>query len=121
MVCCLKKVILLELTCPAEEGIDAARIRKETRYKALLQEIKESGWSPRLWTIEVGARGFVGNSFLNCMGKLGLVSQECRLLCKSVSITAAKCSYTIYQSAKNPIWDKERALLGPQIEEGLKN
>ena len=88
----LKKVILIELTCPAEEGIDAARIRKETWYMALMNKIKDSGWSARLWTVEVGARGFVGRSFLNCVGKLDISNQESWLLYKAVSITAAKCS-----------------------------
>lgn len=113
----LKKVILIELTCPAEEGMDAAKLRKETRYMKLLEQIKENGWIPHLWTIEVGARGFVGRSFSNCIGKLGLVNREIRTLCKAVSITAAKCSYAIFLSAKNPFWDKERKLLGPEAEE----
>ena len=31
----LKKVIMIELTCPAEEGIEAARERKHARYEQL--------------------------------------------------------------------------------------
>jgi hypothetical protein len=34
-----RTVILLELTCPAEEGIAAAQIRKQSRYEDLLDEI----------------------------------------------------------------------------------
>ena len=111
----LKKVFIIELTCPAEEGIEAAKIRKETRYMGLVCQVREMGWTPRLWTIEVGARGFVGQSFHNLFAKLGLSRAENSKLCKSVSITAAKCSYTIFQSAKNPTWDKDRTLLGPEI------
>ena len=81
----------------------------------LVCQVREMGWTPRLWTIEVGARGFVGQSFHNLFAKLGLSRAENSKLCKSVSITAAKCSYTIFQSAKNPTWDKDRTLLGPEI------
>ena len=35
----LKTVILLELTCPEEEGIQAAKIRKQSRYMPLMDNI----------------------------------------------------------------------------------
>jgi hypothetical protein len=34
-----RKVILLELTCCAEEGIEGAQLRKENKYAALVDEI----------------------------------------------------------------------------------
>ena len=67
----LKKVLIIELTCPAEEGMEAARIRKETRYMDLVRQVREMGWIPRLWTIEVGAHGFVGQSFKKPICKIG--------------------------------------------------
>ena len=58
-----RTVILLELTCPAEEGIAAAQIRKQSRYQDLLDEINATKtWKARLLTLEVGARGLVGSS-----------------------------------------------------------
>ena len=36
-----RTVILLELTCCAEEGIEGAQIRKEARYAELLKQIEE--------------------------------------------------------------------------------
>ena len=41
-----RTVIIIELTCPAEEGIQAAAIRKESRYAGLLTQIEETkSWS----------------------------------------------------------------------------
>ena len=41
----LKKVIVIELTCPAEEGIEAAREHKHARYKQLKQILPmRVGW-----------------------------------------------------------------------------
>ena len=51
-----RKVIMIELTCPAEEGIEAAALRKETRYEELQAAIKAWG-ECKYFTIEVGARG----------------------------------------------------------------
>ena len=52
-----RTVILLELTCPAEEGIAAAQIRKQSKYQDLLNEINATKtWKARLLTLEVGAR-----------------------------------------------------------------
>ena len=58
-----KVVVLIELTCPAEEGIQNASIRKQNRYIDLQLLIRNNGWTPHLFTIEVGARGFVAHSW----------------------------------------------------------
>jgi hypothetical protein len=73
-----KQVIMIELTCPAEEGITAAQVRKEARYATLAEEIKSANqeWSTTVMTIEAGARGFVALSLLRCLKKLGLVPRQ---------------------------------------------
>ena len=62
----LKKVVMIELTCPAEEGIEAARERKLGRYFQLKQDIANAGWVADLLTIEVGAGGYVAYSVERC-------------------------------------------------------
>src|ERR1700758_1942651 len=55
-----RRVLLLELTCPAEEGIQAARDRKEAKYAPLVESINATNcWTADLLTLEVGARGLV--------------------------------------------------------------
>ena len=50
-----RTVILLELTCCAEEGVSAAQTRKEARYEELVEEIRATkSWSARLLTAWVG-------------------------------------------------------------------
>ena len=56
-----RTLILLELTCCAEEGIEGAQIRKEARYAELLKQIEEQKWTATLLTLEIGARGLVGS------------------------------------------------------------
>ena len=51
----LKKVLLIELTCPAEEGFTAAQIRKQSRYSPLQNEIcRQTNWKTTVLTMEVG-------------------------------------------------------------------
>ena len=51
----LKRAIIIELTCAAEEGIEAAHIRKESKYLPLIAEITtNSNWKANLFTIEIG-------------------------------------------------------------------
>ena len=108
----LKKLFLIELTCPAEEGIEAAKIRKQSRYLPLVENISNtSPWKPTLMTVEVGVRGFVASSTHQVFLKLGLQRQQVSALCNKLSATAAKCSYAIYLAANSKLWDENRPLL----------
>ena len=84
----LKKVLLIELTCPAEEGIEAAHLRKVGRYQQLLSDIP-SYWNAQLFTIEVGARGMVGLSVNKTLRNLGVPPNATNTLCKNLSTVAA--------------------------------
>ena len=57
-----KTVILVELTCPAEENIDAAAAKKTARYQALV-ELISSHWTVHLRTVEAEPRGSIAHSF----------------------------------------------------------
>jgi Reverse transcriptase (RNA-dependent DNA polymerase) len=109
-----KNVILIELTCPAEEGIQAAANRKTCKYQGLIDHIhSETNWKASLYTIEVGVRGFVAKSTFRCLAALGLPGQKISKLCRDLSITAAKCSYAIFLCSKSAAWEESRELLGP--------
>ena len=100
----LRTVILLELTCPAEEGIEAAQIRKEARYAGLMEEITEQKWTPTLLTLEVGARGLVGSRTFRSFVTLGFSVQSANQLCKSLSDIVSRCSYAIYLAHSTAVW-----------------
>jgi hypothetical protein len=100
-----RHVVLVELTCCAEEGTEAAQFRKNTRYLPLLTGINEQGvWKAELFTIEVGARGLVAGPTFQVFVKLGFSRQEANQLCQTLSVIVARCSYAIYLSHKNPDW-----------------
>ena len=108
----LKKVILIELTCPAEEGITAANLRKKGRYASLVSQISSrTSWTPSLYAIEVGARGFVAHSTYRFLRDIGLPSRDCISLKKTLSRVSAKCSYEIYLHHQNQWWDPRDLLI----------
>ena len=112
-----KHVILIELTCPAEENIQSAAIRKQSRYIPLQQLIHDTTneqWSSTCLTIEAGARGFVAQSFKKCFRQLGLSALRTKAVVKAVSQCVSRCSYAIFLSRNSPQW-KQQALVAVDI------
>ena len=88
---------MIDLTCTAEEGMSAAQTMKESRYLPLITDIKNTRkWTVKFFTIEVGARGFVNNSFWKCCLALGMSRATTMKLCKTVSLVAANAHMHIY-------------------------
>ena len=106
-----KIVILIELTCPAEEGIQNATNRKQERYTDLQLLIRQNNWKSHLFTIEVGARGFVAKSTIKMFRALGFSYGDTSRIAKDLMAIAARCSYAIYVARENPFWDVNKSLL----------
>jgi hypothetical protein len=104
-----KQVFLIELTCPAEEGIEPAQIRKEARYAPLQREIKSanSSWSVTVMTIEAGARGFVARTIPRFLNRLGLPPRQINRVCKDISTLVSRCTYTIYLARESKGWAQQ--------------
>ena len=112
-----RTVILLELTCCAEEGIQGAQLRKEARYYDLMQEVVEQKWTVKLLTLEVGARGLVGSKTFRAFHTLGFSSRQAKSLCESLSAIVARCSYAIYLAHSSTIWPHNNDLVvGKNLE-----
>ena len=78
----LKSAICIELTCPADENIQAAHKYKSDRYVDLEGLASTNGWRIRILPIEVGARGFVARSMNSCFRNLGFTPRASSSLCK---------------------------------------
>ena len=100
----LRTVILIELTCPAEENIADARLRKSVKYTPLKKQIMDNEWKCHLWTIEVGVRGLVAGSVRRCLRKLGFKNSDIRSLMRNVSVCVSRCSFAIYKSLRVTEW-----------------
>jgi hypothetical protein len=98
-------VVLIELTCCAEEGVREAQLRKQTKYIPLVNEINATKlWKASLHTLEICARGLVATSSHKIFVTLGFTSSQARSLCKTLSRVVARCSYAIYTAHSNLSW-----------------
>merc|ERR1712194_277711 len=110
----LRRVLNVELTCPAEEGIEAAQARKEARYFSLNCANKDRGWNSTVSTLEVGARGFVARTVPRLLKGLGRPPKKIKEDMTNLSNIVARCTYAIYLSRDSPSWDVKRELLTVQ-------
>ena len=92
----LKKLRFLELTVCWESGMEAARLRKERRYAALVELCEVQGWEIKCLPIEVGARGFVGNRTISLLQHLALSKSETRKLIERVQEAAESASRFVW-------------------------
>ena len=84
-----KSALLVELAVPWEE----AHERKRAKYADLVTECRESGWSTRLYPVELGARLFVGDSVTHLLKDLGLRGARLHKATREVSEEAEKGSF----------------------------
>ena len=68
----LKRVILIELTCPCEENMEAWHNTKVNKNMPLKSVIENNGWSVDLFAVEVGTRWYYSGLVLCCFKSLGL-------------------------------------------------
>ena len=105
----LKRVILIELTCPCEENMEAwykAKVNKEIPLKSVIENI---GWNVDPFAVEVGAR-----SVLCCFKSLGLRNRIINTTVKQSSKCSMECSFCIWLARNNKAWSSK------EIELSLK-
>ena len=96
----LHQAYIIELTCPAEEGIQTAAMRKVSKYTPLVENIsRETNWKIELFTIEVGARGFIATSTKSVLAKFGFPFQKLNSLQTSLS-NGSKMLFYHFSSSK---------------------
>ena len=95
----LKKVVVVELTCPAEENIEERHSEKLGRYEI------STGWKVHLFAIEVGVRGYTACSLRTCLSKLGFIHRSVRGIIKKASHSALRCSFWIWLKREDDEWN----------------
>ena len=99
-----RSALLVELTVPWEEGMEGAHERKRAKYSDLVAECRESGWSTRLFPVEVGTRGFVGSSMTRLLKELGLRGKELHKATRELSEEAEKASFWLWLRRRDKAW-----------------
>ena len=105
----LRVVILIELTVPLEDRIAAASTRKTDRYSTQLATCENNGWHATHFSVEVGSRGWVAQSLLTCLQKLGFPATWRKKVWRECSRVALRCSYLLYLRRSIQIWNSFKA------------
>ncbi|XP_028292553.1 uncharacterized protein LOC114455485 [Gouania willdenowi] len=87
-----KQVVLLELTVPWEDRMEEAHERKRAKYSELVEECRSNGWRARCQPIEVGCRGFAGQSLCRAYKMLGIAGASQRKAIKLATDAAEVAS-----------------------------
>ena len=103
----IKRVVLIELTCPCEENMVQWHDKKFFKYQALKSSIELAGWTADLFTIEVGARGFCSRSLPSTLRALGYESKSATSISGSLAKISMECSFCIWISRNNRDWSNK--------------
>ena len=114
----LKRVILMELTCPCEENIEAWHNAKVNKYMPLKGVIENNSCSADLFAVEVGARGYCSRSVLYCFKSLGLRNRTINATIKQISKCSMECSFSIWLARIIKVWSTKEIDLSLKTPEG---
>lgn len=87
-----KQVVMLELTVPWEDRMEEAFGRKKAKYEELVEACQQKKWIASCFPIEVGCRGFAGQSLWRALSSLGIVGESRRKTILAVINTAESAS-----------------------------
>lgn len=99
-----KEVVIVELTVPWEENMEAAFERKKEKYSDLAAECRAGGWRTHIYPVEVGCRGFVGRSTHHLLKVLGVMGPRRRRAERELAEQAEKGSFWLWLRRREPKW-----------------
>ena len=82
----LKRVIVIELTCPCEENMEAWHNTKVNKYMSLKSVFENNGWNVGLFAVEVVVRRYCSRSVFCCFKSLGLRNCTINTTIKQLSV-----------------------------------
>ena len=101
----LKRVIIIELTCPCEENMEAWHSTKQTKYSPLINIIFGNGWFVDFFAVEVGARGYCSRSVTTCLKRLGFDNKLAFSSAKNLGQTSMMSSFYIWLARNSRSWE----------------
>ena len=97
-----KQCIIWELTVSWEEYITLANERKRSKYQELVEQCQQKSWKIHYDPVEVGCRGFAGQSLRRALAKIGIVGAARVRALKDITNTVLKASKWIWLKRSEP-------------------
>lgn len=87
---------------PWEDRLEEAHERKMAKYEELVIDCRKQGWKARCIPIEVGCRGFAGQSLCKALSALGINGVARRGAVKNTTEAAEKASRWLWIRREGP-------------------
>ena len=97
-----RQVVLLELTVPWEDRMEEAYERKSAKYEELASVCRSKGWRTWCDPIEVGCRGFAGQSLCRALKRLGIRGLHTRKAIGKITDAAERASRWLWIKRGHP-------------------
>ena len=112
----LKRVVLVELTCPCEENMNSWHNSKMGKYFSLVEIIKKNNWQVDLFAVEVGARGYPSRTLSSCLKKLGFPRNLLRDTVKKLGKISMESSFCIWLARDSKIWSNPNNIFDDKVD-----
>ena len=100
----MKRIIIIELTCPCEENLETCHSVKLGKYTPLSTIISSNGLRVDLFAVEVGARGYCTKNLPITLRKLGFGSKLVKSSTKTLGSTSMKSSFCTWLAINSKEW-----------------
>ena len=84
---------------PSEDRIEVSGEIKKLKYEAIAQEGRYNGWRIRVWSLEVGCKGFPAVSVSTFFKDIGYPGGRRRRIIESIGKSAEQASHIIWKSS----------------------
>merc|ERR1711923_439072 len=91
-----KQLGIIELTVPNESRIEVSGEMKRAKYAPIVEEGTKKGWRVRVWTVEVGCRGFPAQSMTALLRDIGYTGKERKALLRKIGDVTEEASRAIW-------------------------
>ncbi len=98
-----KKIIIGELTCPMEHGVEESQAFKMNKYCGLPK--LSSHWSIEVLPFEISARGIVCSSWFTIVKEIGLSKKVAKKIASNLSVEVLKASQQIFLARDRRFWN----------------
>ena len=92
-----KQMGVIELTVPSEERIEVSAEAKRLKYVEIEELAKMRSWRCRVWTVEIGCKGFAAGSLVYLLKNFGYAGRKMKAVVKKTEETAADASQMIWK------------------------
>ncbi|XP_057310604.1 uncharacterized protein LOC130648569 [Hydractinia symbiolongicarpus] len=117
----LKRVIIVELTCPCEENMNAWHSTKVAKYSCLMNVIMVNGWQVDFFAVEVGARGYCARTTTACLKRMGFTNKLAYSTANDLGKISMRSFFCIWLARESNVWSTDSLMQLPRSKQALPN